>query len=78
MNDTRAYPELKLTTVFSSSINAIGYDAARETLFVEFVGGNTYSYADVSAAEHQALIGAPSIGAHFAKHIRKNYAGEKQ
>jgi hypothetical protein len=67
---------VKLRPVQSGAIRAIGYDPANEELHVEFRSGKTYVYSDVTPAEHEALAGADSIGAHFAKHIRTK-AGTK-
>jgi hypothetical protein len=69
---------MQLTPVSSSSIDAIGYDPEARTLHVRFASGHTYSYAGVEPEDHHALTAAKSIGAHFAKHIRPTYKGEKQ
>jgi hypothetical protein len=68
---------MTLTPVQSSSINAIGYDADTRALHVEFSSGQTYHYPDVDPEAHQALVNAPSVGSHFAKHIRPHYQGRK-
>ncbi len=65
-----------LKPVSSSSIEAVGYDADNRTLHVKFNSGATYSYEDVDAEQHRALIEADSIGAHFSKHI-PHYQGRK-
>lgn len=59
-----------LQPVKSSSIAAIGYDAPANRLHVRFQSGKTYVYQGVPVKEHQALLKADSIGAHFAQHIR--------
>ena len=64
---------MTLQPVESSSINAIGYDAGRQVLHVEFKTGSTYHYHEVEQSDHEALMGAKSIGAHFSKHIRGNF-----
>lgn len=61
---------INMEPVESSNIKAIGYDPDSQTLHVEFKSGGKYEYSDVSAEEHQKFIGAPSVGSHFAKHIR--------
>lgn len=65
------------TPVSSSAIRAIGYDEDERTLHVEFASGQRYEYPGVDPEEHQALLSAPSVGAHFASHIRPHYHGRK-
>lgn len=59
----------------SSSIASVGYDAASQRLHVEFTSGKTYEYSGVTPEEHEQLVGAPSVGQHFSKHLRPNYEG---
>lgn len=54
----------------STNIHAVGYDRHRHELRVVFRDGSEYQYADVSSAKYTELIGAKSIGEHFADHIR--------
>ena len=63
--------------VKSSNIKSIGYDPASKKMQVRFSSGATYEYLGVTVEEHFALVGAESIGAHFAKHIRPRYQGVK-
>mgnify|MGYP003946589061 CR=1 FL=1 len=62
--------DIKITPVKSSSIAGIGYDAKSSTLAVQFKGGATYRYSGVSAAAHQSLVSAKSIGKHFGTAFR--------
>jgi hypothetical protein len=66
------------TPVSSSSIHSVGYDEATRTMHVEFASGQIYEYSGIEPEEHRALVEAPSVGSHFAKHIRPHYAGKKQ
>lgn len=66
---------MEMKPVQSSNIRTIGYDAEARRLRIEFGSGKTYAYEGVPAEEHEALIGAPSIGSHFARHIRSKYPG---
>lgn len=72
------------TPVKSSQIASIGYDAATQTLAVEFwnkdgaphggdVPGAVYHYEGVPAEAHAALIAAESVGKHFGAHIRGKF-----
>lgn len=59
---------MKLTPVKSSNIDSVGYDPTRQAMRVKFKNGGMYEHSDVSARDHQALVSAPSIGSHYAKH----------
>ena len=49
--------------VESSSIELVGYDAETQELYVRFHNrGRTYAYEDVSRAQFEALLAAPSKG----------------
>ncbi len=59
--------------VNSSNLITVGYDAASQTLEVEFKDGTVYQYFDVSAVEHETLMGSESIGSYFNSSIRSSY-----
>lgn len=65
--------------VKSSNIKAIGYDPATETLEVEFKAKREeeptklYQYANVPYDRYKAFLNAPSVGSHFAAHVRDSY-----
>lgn len=61
--------------VNSSTISHVAHDAVAKTLTVRFHNGTTYTYPDVTADEHLALLAAPSIGKHFGTHIRSKHKG---
>lgn len=63
--------------VKSSNVQAIGYDATTKTLTVHFHNGGRYTFADVPAHEHAALMKAESIGRHFNKNIQGKYQSVK-
>lgn len=54
-----------LQPVSSSALAAVGYDAAVRVLIVQTRSGHRYTYSDVTAEEHAALLGADSIGKHW-------------
>lgn len=67
---------LTLVPVQSSNIAAIGYDSGQRRLAVQFKGdgaGRLYHYDNVSVSDHADLVGAQSIGTHFATHIRGKF-----
>jgi KTSC domain len=63
---------MKMTSVKSSQIKAVGHDPKTKTLAVEFNGGGLYHYPNVTAEQHKALMEAESIGSHFHKNIKIN------
>ena len=58
--------------VSSAAMKAVGHDPASNTLWVQFPAGKHYSYPDVSAAEHQAMMASPSKGKHLARFFAKH------
>lgn len=65
-------PGIELQPVESSNIEAVGHDAATNTLHVRFKSGATYHLANVTPEQHQAMISADSIGSHYHKNFRGN------
>jgi hypothetical protein len=64
---------MKLTTVESSMIHAVGYDRKSRTLEVVFNSGNTYFYENVPASEYKALMEADSKGSYMRYNIIDMY-----
>jgi hypothetical protein len=65
------------TSVNSSSIKSIGYDAEARTLEVEMVDGDVYQYFNVAPQVHRDLANAASIGQYFAYYIKTTYRWRK-
>jgi hypothetical protein len=63
-----------LVPVASSSIRAVGYDAATHRLYVRFHSGELYAYADVPRRVHRELMAAGSVGGYFNREVRPRYA----
>lgn len=68
-----ALPEESMQPVQSSMANAIGYDAKRNLLQMEFANGAIYQYQDVEPETYQALQKTDSIGQFFNREIKGNY-----
>ena len=64
---------MKRQPVTSSSIASVGYEAAAQTLEVEFLNGSVYQYFGVPPAVHSALLDAGSVGSYFSRNIKNNY-----
>lgn len=57
---------MKLVPVKSSQISHIGHDAEKSRMVIQFAkGGTRYVYENVTAAQHEALVGSESVGSHF-------------
>jgi KTSC domain len=60
---------MKLTTVESSMIHAVGYDAKTRTLEVVFNTGRTYCYEGVPPKIYKGLLAAGSKGQYMLSEI---------
>jgi hypothetical protein len=56
---------MQLTTVKSSMIHAVGYDAETQTLEVIFNSGGIYFYDDVPPKVYEELMAAESKGSYM-------------
>jgi hypothetical protein len=56
--------------VQSSNLKSVGHDPQNNELEVEFGSGRVYRYSDVNVDEYAAMLGAQSIGSHFANIIK--------
>lgn len=59
------------TSVSSSNIASIGYDANRGVLEIEFLNGSVYQYSSVPESLYNGLINASSHGSYFDSYIKK-------
>jgi hypothetical protein len=65
---------MKMTEVKSSNVQAVGYDAATQTLRVRFKGaGVTWEYEDVPVAVYHQLVAAKSVGRTFAELVKGKF-----
>ena len=63
--------------VSSSDIAGIGYDAATQTLEIEFHATGVYRYFSVPAEIATTIQSAPSPGKYFLQNIKGKFAWEK-
>jgi KTSC domain len=68
---------IKMEPVTSSNITHVGYDKDAKLLHVQFKSGDKWEYSNVSHNAVADLVQAPSIGSHFAKHIKTSHPGVK-
>ena len=64
---------MKLITIESSMIHAVGYDAETQTLEVVFNSGRIYRYEDVPPEEYEGLMDAESKGRYMRANIIDMY-----
>ncbi len=64
---------MKLTTVESSMLHAVGYDPETRTLEVVFNSGEKYQYYDVPPEEYEGLMAAESKGSYMHSNIIDMY-----
>ncbi len=69
--------EIRMKSVQSNDIAAIGYDAETETLRIEFHSGGIYEYDDFPLVEWERFEATDSYGRHFHRAIRGNYRARK-
>ena len=65
------------TSVSSSNIASIGYDAGSQTLEIEFLNGGVFQYFDVPQYVHEELMSASSHGQYLARNIKGVYRYSK-
>lgn len=73
-------PNVTMQPVTSSSISRIGHDPANQHLYVDFGKAekpSVYRYDGVTADQHTALLGAPSVGQHFIGNIKGKFTHTK-
>jgi hypothetical protein len=59
--------------VSSSNISSVGFDAATQTLEIEFTSGNIYQYFDVPVTVYEELMHAESKGKFLSTQIKGVY-----
>jgi hypothetical protein len=64
---------VRVETVDSSVLRAVGYDPSTQTLVLAFTSGAVYTYADVPPEVHAGLLAAPSLGRFFSAEIRDRF-----
>lgn len=58
-------------SVTSTNLRSVGYDAATQTLEIEFKDSGIYQYTGVPPHRHTGLMSAASKGEYFDAHIKK-------
>lgn len=63
--------------VSSSNINAVDYDSANQTVFVQFLNGSIYAYKGVPEHEFENLRTASSVGSYLNRNYKNVYPYER-
>lgn len=77
---------IAMKPVTSTQLAAVGYDPESKTMAVQFhpsksrgeAEGPVYHYTGVEQDDHDKLVGAESVGKHFAAHVKFSFPYEKQ
>ena len=59
------------TSVSSSNLKDVGYDAPAQILEIGFINGRVYQYFDVPESVYDGLMSADSHGKYFDAEIKK-------
>ncbi len=65
---------METTTVDSSTIAQIRYEAETQTLEITFNSGRVYRYFAIPVSLHRAFVGCDSKGKFFNENIRDLYS----
>ena len=63
--------------VASSNVQAVGYDAENQTVYVQFLNGSVYAYKGVPEHEFENLKTAPSVGSYLNRYYKNVYPYER-
>ncbi len=64
---------MRLETIISSALHAVGYDRENGILEVIFNTGRIYQYTHVPPDVYQALLDSASPGRYFTENIRDTF-----
>ena len=63
----------RMQPVESSSVDAVGFEAQTNELWIRYMNGATYVYAPVPRSIHRELLASASIGAYVNHHIKPRF-----
>ena len=67
----------EMCPVSSSNIEAVGYDADNQIVYVQFLNGTMYAYKGVNENEFENLRTAASVGSYLNRNYKNIYPYEK-
>lgn len=63
----------EMQEVVSTQLAAVGYDADKKALKIQFNSGGEYLYSDVPQDIYEQLLNAPSVGQFFNANVKWNF-----
>lgn len=69
--------KIELEPFVSTNLAALGYNAAKKILAVQFKSGAIFHYADVSLDLAVGFLEADSVGRYYATKIKGKYPGQR-
>ena len=63
--------------VSASNIRAVGYDAGKQLLEIEFSSGSIVQYSGVSPEVHRRFMSSPSPGSFYQDQIDENFPSKR-
>ena len=70
-------PIPEMFPVSSSNVGAVGYDAANQWVYVQFLDGSVYAYKGVPEHEFENLRTASSVGSYLNRNYKNIYPYER-
>jgi hypothetical protein len=68
---------MRMTTVFSNTINGVGYDLGSKTLIIRFNNGAIYEYTNVHPIIFAELMSADSMSEYLNRKISDNHPARR-
>lgn len=63
--------------VSASNIRAVGYDAGKQLLEIEFSSGSVVQYSGVSPEVNRRFMSSPSPGSFYQDQIEENFPSKR-
>jgi KTSC domain len=73
----RSTKHVSMKPVFSSHVNAVGYDDGSSELHIEYKNGKRFIYKDVDPDKARQVMNGASVGQSLHKHIRGQHDHEE-
>ena len=70
-------PAVKMVSVKSSAMTAVGYEPDTRTLRIRFIQDADYDYSGVPPEVYQGMLSAESRGKYYHKHIKCKYRSKR-
>jgi hypothetical protein len=68
---------MEMQSVISSNISSAGFDAATNTMRVQFNNGGVYEALGITQSDFDTFMAAKSKGSHFSKVMKRAFTWAK-